>query len=116
MPDAGCPANDGMDATFTDTLRNTMSRAMQESLNRGHETLLNLFTPEAITDFAQRSLGMVSTKMYYGCPHADKKLWTESRTTLDDMISLLETVEDTDCSRTQFPATRLARPATSTGT
>ena len=110
MPDAGCPANDGMDATFTDTLRNTMSRAMKESLNRGHETLLNLFTPEAITDFARQSLGMVNTQMFYGCPHSDKKLWTESRTTLNNIISLLETVEDTDLFTDALPgdATRQA--------
>jgi len=87
-----CPGHVGQTQTYSDTLRNTLSRGLWESLGRSHETLLNIYTPEAITERVQ-DMGLDDTVMYYGCKHSGKPDWLSNRTTLTDMGELFEGVD-----------------------
>ena len=114
-PDAGRPANDGKERRDHAAPCATRRTRDQQSLNRAHETLLNYFTPEAITTFAQRRTRTRSTNMYSGCPNPGKKPWTESRTTLVDMAGLFETVENIDLFKDELPGATTRQAATSSG-
>jgi hypothetical protein len=93
-----CPGHLGATQTYSDTLRNTLHRGLWESLGRSHETLLNIYTPEAITERVQE-MGLENTVMYYGCEHSGKPNWLANRTTLTDMGELFEGVD----SKAFFP-------------
>lgn len=91
----------GSTATFSASLRSVLTRALAESLNRAHETLLDAYTAKAITTFARTSGGMTGTTMYDGCKKPGLKTWLDSRTTLVDLSRLFEAAE----TRTVFPRT-----------
>ena len=102
MPDVEvCPGNTVSTSTYTDTLRNTLARGLGESLNRAHESLLNTYTPEAISARMNHpDIGLNSTELYHGCQHPGKKNWLSNRSTLTDMGELFEGVD----TRKFFPA------------
>ena len=75
-----------------DTLKDVLQRAMWQSQGRAHESLLNRWTPEAITA-RMHQLGLSRTTIHYGCQHPGKNLWLSNRTTLSDMGELFEGVD-----------------------
>ena len=94
-PDAEpCFAAGTPTSVYSDSLRGVLTRGLWESLGRAHESLLDEYTPETITARMHSSdIGLESTDIYYGCPHAGKKDWYSNRTTLTDMGELFEGVD-----------------------
>ncbi len=89
-----CPGYPYATITHSDTLRNVLMDALRRSLGRAHETLMNTYTPEAITArMHDPAIGLERTELYYGCQHPGKKNWLSNRTTLSDMGELFEGVD-----------------------
>ena len=89
-----CPGYPYATITHSDTLRNVLMDALRRSLGRAHETLLNTYTPEAITArMHDPAIGLERTEINYGCQHPGKKNFFSNRTTLSDMGELFEGVD-----------------------
>lgn len=89
-----CPGYPYATITHSDTVRNVLKDAMRRSLGRAHETLLNTYTPEAITArMHDPAIGLERTEIYYGCQHPGKKNFFSNRTTLAEMGELFEGVD-----------------------
>lgn len=96
-----CPGDLGPVSTYTETLRTTLTQGLGLSLGRAHESLMNTYTPEAISARMHHpDIGLNSTELYYGCQHAGKKNWLSNRSTLTDMGELFEGVD----TKRFFPA------------
>ena len=87
-----CAGQGGQTQSYSSPLRTTLERALRESLNRAHESLLNTYGPETITDRVQ-ALGLERTELYFGCTYPGEKDWLSNRTTLAEMGELFEGVE-----------------------
>jgi Beta-lactamase enzyme family len=79
-------------STYSDSLRNVLTRGLGESLGRAHESLLDDYTPEAITA-RMHQLGLENTDIHYGCKYEGKNDWFANRSTLTDLGELFEGVE-----------------------
>jgi hypothetical protein len=100
QPDAvWCPGDGGQTQTYSETLRQTLTRGLGESLNRAHEALVKKYGSTAINN-RMHALGLTNTNVYLGCPQpAGKPDWTSNRSNLAELGELFEHVDD----RTFFP-------------
>ena len=96
--DVWCPGQGGQTQTYSETLRQTLTRGLGESLNRAHEALLKKYNPTAI-NARMHALGLTNTNVYFGCKYPGKKDWTSNRSTLTELGELFEHVDD----KTFFP-------------
>jgi hypothetical protein len=93
--DIYCPYHDGNVPTqvYSDTLRNTLTRGLGESLNRAHEALVNKYGSDAINTRVHQ-LGLANTNVYPGCQQLPGvKDWTFNTSTLTDLGKLFEGVD-----------------------
>jgi hypothetical protein len=88
-----CPGQGGQTQTYSETLRQTLTRGLGESLNRAHEALLKKYNPTAI-NARIHALGLTNTNVYFGCSYPGKKDWTSNRSTLAELGELFEHVDD----------------------
>jgi hypothetical protein len=89
-----CPGQGGQTQTYSETLRQTLTRGLGESLNRAHEALVKKYGSTAINNRIHQ-LGLTSTNVYLGCPQpAGKPDWTSNRSTLAELGELFEHVDD----------------------
>ena len=93
-----CPSQGGQTQTYSETLRQTLTRGLGESLNRAHEALLKKYNPTAI-NARIHALGLTNTNVYFGCSYPGKKDWTSNRSNLAELGELFEHVDD----KTFFP-------------
>lgn len=87
-----CKGQGGETQSYSSSLRQTLQRGLWESLNRAHESLLNTYGPQQITDRAQ-ALGLKRTELYFGCKYDGMNDWLSNRTTLAEMGELFEGVD-----------------------
>ena len=72
------PGQGGQTQTYSETLRQTLTRGLGESLNRAHEALVKKYGSTAITT-ASISWGWTNTNVYLGCLQpAGKPDWTSN--------------------------------------
>ena len=92
--DVWCPGQGGQTQTYSETLRQTLTRGLGESLNRAHEALVKKYGSTAINNRIHQ-LGLTNTNVYLGCPQpAGKPDWTSNRSTLSELGELFEHVDD----------------------
>jgi Beta-lactamase enzyme family/Bacterial tandem repeat domain 1 len=87
-----CNGQGGQTANYSSPLRTVLRRALRESLNRAHESLLNTYGPGTMTARVQ-ALGLDRTELYFGCKYPNEKDWLSNRSTLAEMGELFEGVE-----------------------
>jgi Beta-lactamase enzyme family len=89
-----CPGQGGQTQTYSETLRQSLTRGLGESLNRAHEALVKKYGSTAINNRIHQ-LGLTNTNVYLGCPQpAGKPDWTSNRSTLSELGELFEHVDD----------------------
>ena len=92
--DVWCPGQGGQTQTYSETLRQTLTRGLGESLNRAHEALVKKYGSTSINNRIH-ALGLTNTNVYLGCPQpAGKPDWTSNRSTLAELGELFEHVDD----------------------
>src|SRR5262249_2607380 len=90
-----CPFRDGGDPTQTvsKSLRLTLTRALGESYDLAHESLLNHFGYDNINTSVHQ-MGLENTSVYPGCPQPPGlKDWTYNTSTLAELGKLFEGVD-----------------------
>ena len=93
--DVYCPLRDKGMATQTNTgtLRDTLTRALRESLGRAHEALVTKYGSDAI-NARIHAMGLNDTDIFKGCPQpSGQPDWTSNTSTLADLGRLFEGVD-----------------------
>ena len=89
-----CPGQGGQTQTYSETLRQSLTRGLGESLNRAHEALVKKYGSTFINNRIHQ-LGLTNTNVYLGCPQpAGKPDWTSNRSNLAELGELFEHVDD----------------------
>lgn len=87
------------------SLRETLRRSLGESLNPAHEALLQTFGRETIVNWA-RAVGLKSVRIYPRCAHGTTPNWFSNGTTLAEMGSLFELVDEKRVFHDNWSTTR----------